>query len=597
MTRRRSFDPRPLRFALWGAALFVALRLVYRSVFSGAGGDTVLWSLPVMRLPDPLSTVTVGGVVSVEGLWAAAFSALPVAALLVAWGAVLAFVDFRRILRALRHTSRGRSTLAALGIMLSAFPAIVASVTSVRRSAALRNVRGIRGAAIVVSAVVTRSVELAVTTGSAMESRGFGHASNRATGLCEFPVEARHLELSHGDHLVLSGVNLSCTPGSVTLVTGDTGSGKTTLLRAIVGQFQHLDGGTQHGALHVGAVDRLATPPRDTAHFVGFVPQDPRTSFITETVQDELVVSAELSGGEPDAARYRATTIAKELGIHHLLQRSTATLSAGEATLVAIAAALVIQPTVVVLDEPLADLDDIARDTVVSALTRITEHTQIAVVVSEHRTALLHGLATAVVRLADGHATVGGRELCEPAVSAATNGVPVASLRAILGPNGVGKTTVLSRAAATDPTVALVPERAADLLLTTTVAADCALNDRVRRLPRGTTWGLVHAIADGSITPQHHPHDLSTGQQLLVALALQSAHAPAHLMVDEPTRGLDDATRGRIVELLRQHSTHRLVTVASHDTEFVTQLGATIIPMPTRDSLDEQTVATTGVRE
>lgn len=595
MTRRRSFDPRPLRFALWGAAIFVKLRLVYRSVFNGAGGETVLWNVPVMRLPDPLSTVTLGGPVSAEGLWAAAVSALPVAMFLVAWGALLAFVDFRRILRVLRHSVHGRAILTALGIMLSTFPSVVASVGTVRHSARLRGVRGIRAAALVVSAVVTRSVELALTTGAAMESRGFGHASNRATGMCEFPVEARRLSLFHGDRMIIGELDLSCTPGSVTLVTGDTGSGKTTLLRALAGQFQHIDGGTHTGVLHVGAVDRRATPPRDTAHFVGFVPQDPRTSFIAETVADELVISAELSGGELDAAHYRATTIATELGITHLLQRSTASLSSGEATMVAIAAALVVQPTVLILDEPLADLDDIARDTVVSAVTRITEHTHIAVVVSEHRTALLHDLATTVVRLSDGRAHIGGRELCEPTLFAEITRVPIASLRAVLGPNGVGKTTVLSRAAAVDPAIALVPERAADLLLTTTVAADCALNDRARRLPRGTTWDRICTISDGSISPQQHPHDLSTGQQLLVALAIQTAHNPEHLMVDEPTRGLDAITRGRIVELLHHNSTHRLVTIATHDTEFVSQLGAAIIPMPTRESVDERTVASAGV--
>jgi energy-coupling factor transport system ATP-binding protein len=139
------------------------------------------------------------------------------------------------------------------------------------------------------------------------------------------------------------------------------------------------------------------------------------------------------------------------------------------------------------------------------------------------------------------------------------------------------------------------PERAADLLLTTAVAADCALNDRARRLPRGATWGRIQTISDGLISPQQHPHDLSTGQQLLVALAIQTAHNPEHLMVDEPTRGLDANTRDRIVEVVHHLSEHRLVTIATHDTEFVSQLSATIIPMPTRESVDERTVASAGV--
>lgn len=579
---------------MWGAALFVLVRVMYRALFNGAGGATLLWEIPAVRLPAPLSTVTLFGPVSVEGLWGAVFSALPLAGILVVWGMVLAVVDFRRILRTLQRVGPGRATLHALGIMLATFPSIVSSVTSVRRSAALRGVRGIRGGALVVSAIVTRSIEMALATGAAMESRGYGHSTDRATGMCEFPVEARDLSLHHTGKLIIGDLNLSCAPGSVTVITGDTGSGKTTLLRALAGQFQHLDGGAQTGSLFVGAVDRLATPPRDTAHFVGFVPQDPRTAFIAEYVNDELTAAAELCGHDLDAAEYRARTIMTELGIAALWDRTTASLSAGEATLVAVAAALVIQPTVLILDEPLADLDTASRTSVLAALTRIAERTRIAVVVSEHRTESLHTLATTVVRLAGGAATVGGAELVAVAPDDVTPLPQNPSLVALCGPNGVGKTTLLARANDNERGSALVPERAADLLLTSSVQAECSLNDRVRQLERGTTLGILDALAPESINPALHPHDLSTGQQLLLALAIQVAHNPHHLLVDEPTRGLDAATRNRVAQVVRDQATHRRVTVATHDMQFVPHIGATVVSMPGRDSVTVADLHATG---
>lgn len=585
MSRRRTFDPKPVKFAVWGAALFVLIRVAYRALFNGAGGPSQLWEIPALRLPSPLSTVTLFGPVSVEGLWAAVQSALPLAGILVLWGTVLALVDYRRILRSLQRIGPGRSTLHALGIMLAAFPSVVSSITSVRRSAALRDVRGARGAALVISAIVTRSIEMALTTGGAMESRGFGHRTDRATGMCEFPVEARGLGLHHSGNVILGDLNLSCEPGSVTVVTGDTGTGKTTLLRSLAGQFHHLDGGMHTGSLFVGAVDRLTTPPRDTAHFVGFVPQDPRTAFISEYVNDELTVAAELCGNDLDAAEYRARSVMNELGISALFGRTTASLSAGEATLVAIAAALVVQPTVLILDEPLADLDTVSRTTVLTALARIAEHTDIAVVVSEHRTESLQSLATQVVRLAGGAATVGGPEL----LTAASDDTPalseVSSVVALCGPNGVGKTTLLARANADEHGSALVPERAADLLLTTSVHAECSLNDRVRRLERGSTLRVLDALSPEHINPALHPHDLSTGQQLLLALAIQVSHNPNHLLIDEPTRGLDAATRNRVAHVLHTQAAQRRVTVATHDMQFVRHIGAMVLPMPDRGSV------------
>ena len=170
---------------------------------------------------------------------------------------------------------------------------------------------------------------------------------------------------------ILEAVDLDLAPGTLTLVTGATGSGKSSLLHAMSGLFQHFSEGEQRGTIEVGGADRATTPPRETAGFVGVVPQSARLSFVAEKVVDELGFALAVRGVAPVIVRDRAAEIARHLGIEHLLERDVRALSAGEAGLVALGAALVSRPVLLVVDEPLAELDAAARARVVDALDRL----------------------------------------------------------------------------------------------------------------------------------------------------------------------------------------------------------------------------------
>jgi energy-coupling factor transport system ATP-binding protein len=183
---------------------------------------------------------------------------------------------------------------------------------------------------------------------------------------------------------------------------------------------------------------------------------------------------------------------------------------------------------------------------------------------------------------------------------------------ALMGRNGSGKSSLLwalqgtgSRAAgtvsvgaaATDPArlraagarrlVGLVPQTPADLLYLETVEAELAQADRDVSEDAGTRTGTAAAparsildeIAPG-IPPEAHPRDLSAGQQLALVLAIQLASAPAVILLDEPTRGLDYQAKASLTSVL-DHLIARgqAVVVATHDVEFAARACDRVVVM------------------
>jgi energy-coupling factor transporter ATP-binding protein EcfA2 len=101
------------------------------------------------------------------------------------------------------------------------------------------------------------------------------------------------------------------------------------------------------------------------------------------------------------------------------------------------------------------------------------------------------------------------------------------------------------------------------------VAAELGQADRESSRPAGTTSDLLDGLLPG-VAREAHPRDLSEGQRLALVLAVQLAAAPAVLLLDEPTRGLDYAAKARLAAVLRAMAAEgRAVVVSTHDVEFV----------------------------
>lgn len=184
---------------------------------------------------------------------------------------------------------------------------------------------------------------------------------------------------------VLSDVNLTLQAGELVLVAGRTGSGKSTLLGMFNGLVPHFTGGTLAGEIRILGDSIVSTPPRELAHIVGYVPQDPLSSFVGSTVEEELAYGMEQLGLEPQTMRRRVEETLDLLGIAHLRRRSMRTLSGGQQQRVAIGAVLTMHPKLLVLDEPTSALDPVAAEEVLATLARLVDDLELTVVLAEHR--------------------------------------------------------------------------------------------------------------------------------------------------------------------------------------------------------------------
>lgn len=527
-----TFRPAPLRAAAALAVVFIAARVIYRILFNGAGTvGPVLLELPSVRLPAPYAHVVFLGPVTSPGLWEAVVSALPIAGLILAFGLLNAFVDVARGFMRLARGGPFQGIARTLVVAWAALPALADAVASVRLAFRLRGER--LGPRALVP-VLERTLEHASRVAAALELRGYGRRAAHQPGSDPgLPLEIRDAQFRIGDTR-LQVENFKPGTGTVTVVTGPTGSGKSTILRGIAGLLSHVDGGELTGTVRVAGVDRAGAPPRDTAGIVGVVLQNPRAAFASTRVRDEISLSLELRGVAAGIASARTVEVAEWIGVSALLDRNLNSLSAGEATLVAIAAAVVEQPALLLVDEPLADLDTTARARVIAVLDALAHGSGICIIVAEHRAEPLLPVADSWWRIHDGGLVAGaapaparpvlsrpGGIRSTPTLSPGSAQLPAsitppqdapvltatklavhrdgkalvsdASLTlhpgevvALVGPNGAGKSSLLVALALGEGTsgtvdggrVALVPDASDDLFTRDTVAAELRAADR-----------------------------------------------------------------------------------------------------------------------
>ena len=183
----------------------------------------------------------------------------------------------------------------------------------------------------------------------------------------------------------LVDVSLEVAPGELVVVAGGSGSGKSTLLRAANGLAPHFHGGVFSGRASIAGLDTREHGPGTLAASVGTLFQDPETQVVMGTVRAELALPLENRGEVAAAVARGVEEVALALGIAHLLDRPTAELSGGELQRVALGAALVGRPRVILLDEPTSQLDPVAGDELIALLRRLGEDFDTAILLAEHR--------------------------------------------------------------------------------------------------------------------------------------------------------------------------------------------------------------------
>lgn len=187
------------------------------------------------------------------------------------------------------------------------------------------------------------------------------------------------------EHPVFDEQSWEIDAGTFVVVTGSSGSGKSTLLRLLNGLVPHFSGGAFGGRVTISGLDTRTSPTRELSRYAGFVFQDADSSAIAGVVEDEIAFGLEQLGSPVAAMRRQVEELLVLLGIEHLRGRRIGTLSGGERQRVAIAAAMAMNPAILILDEPTSQLDPAGADDVLQVAQRLNDEHAMTIVIAEHR--------------------------------------------------------------------------------------------------------------------------------------------------------------------------------------------------------------------
>ena len=441
-------------------------------------------------------------------------------------------------------------------------------------------------------------------------------------------IEVRNLSFAYpgADAAVLERLDWSVPQGAFALLVGGTGSGKSTLLSLLKPEIA--PAGECTGDARVLGENVADMDVHASAERVGYVFQDPENQIVCETVWHEMAFGLENLGVSRDEMRRRVAETSYFFGLEDWLHRDNDTLSGGRKQLLTLAAVLALRPRVLLLDEPTSQLDPVAEKNFLHALFRVNRELGCTVVVATHRPRPMLEYATCAYRIEGGRvrdvvdlASFGSREglldldSCRPAQGAATSaaaairegwfrydraggwvlrGLDVTfssgAVHAVVGGNGCGKSTMLSVLAKTaklqrgrmvrgTASAALLPQNPKALLVAETVrdelmewASSCGYDEAAAQ-EQTARLGLAGL-------EMRHPYDLSGGQRQLLALAKLLLIGPELLLLDEPTKGLDLASRCIIARALREHAqAGGTVVIATHDLDFAEQVSDDVAMM------------------
>lgn len=187
----------------------------------------------------------------------------------------------------------------------------------------------------------------------------------------------------HSTHKVLQEVSFSVEEGEFVVLCGASGCGKTTLLRHIL--KSQIPVGVGEGTMRYRGepIEKMDDVKACTS--IAYVGQDPENGIVAERVWQELAFGLESLGLPAGEIRSRTGEMAEYFGISRLFRKETAHLSGGQKQLLNLAAAMVMQPELLVLDEPTSQLDPIGAERFIDTLLKLHRDFGVTIFLCEQR--------------------------------------------------------------------------------------------------------------------------------------------------------------------------------------------------------------------
>ncbi len=223
-------------------------------------------------------------------------------------------------------------------------------------------------------------------------------------------IKVEHLYYKYPDtpSYALEDINLEVNEGEFVGIIGPNGAGKTTLCFALNSLIPRSMGGKTQGKVTVAGMNTMEHSVAELALHVGLVFSDPESQLSQLTVSEEIAFGPANLGIPKDEIFMRIKEIAALVGLEDKLDRLPISLSGGEMQRVAIASVLAMQPRVIVLDEPTANLDPIGAKEVFSVVKGLKDKTGMSVIMVEHQVEHLAAYADRIVVMNGGKIILDG---------------------------------------------------------------------------------------------------------------------------------------------------------------------------------------------
>ncbi len=220
----------------------------------------------------------------------------------------------------------------------------------------------------------------------------------------EYLVDIENLKFKYtsSEEVVLKGIDFKVEKGEFVGIIGPSGAGKTTLCSIIKGLIPHTVNGKIKGKIDVVGKDMKTTPPAKNADKVGMVMQDPEGQIIGLTVREDLAFGPENLEWDPKIILDKIPDVLEMVRLSGREERESFSLSGGQKQRLAIADALIMNPEVLILDEPTSELDPLGREEVFDTIRRLKEEEDITVIVVEQTVEDLVNVCDRIVVLNEG---------------------------------------------------------------------------------------------------------------------------------------------------------------------------------------------------